>query len=201
MALCAGEVEISFVKSKKEDGIQKADLYIQVDDVKNLHLDLSKKNIEVSSLVHSDYGMWDFSIHDPWGHHLVFGEHIADDKATTTLSPQTSSKTYVFVTTKEGLRLDDLQPLMTYREDEGTTLIITAQEAEQYGLSYEKLWAKITLGYQSDLDMVGLTALFSRAMTQAHIPCNVVAAYYHDHLFVPYEDRDQAVDILSNLKM
>jgi hypothetical protein len=31
------------------------------------------------------------------------------------------------------------------------------------------------------------------------IPCNVIAAYYHDHIFVNFQDVQRAMKILDNL--
>ena len=51
-----------------------ADLYFRVENVEQLHAELKSKGVTVSDLVKTDYGMLDFSIKDPYGHHLVFGE-------------------------------------------------------------------------------------------------------------------------------
>ena len=51
----------------------------------------------------------------------------------------------------------------------------------------------------SSLETVGLTAAFSKALTEEEISCNVVAAFHHDHLFVPFEQRDKALEILRRL--
>jgi hypothetical protein len=47
---------------------------------------------------------------------------------------------------------------------------------------------------------VGLTAAFSRALGEADISCNVIAAAYHDHIFVPVDDAPRAMDALSALQ-
>lgn len=46
---------------------------------------------------------------------------------------------------------------------------------------------------------MGLTAAVSRALADAGLSCNVVAGFHHDHLFVPYEDAEHAVEILRRL--
>lgn len=51
----------------------------------------------------------------------------------------------------------------------------------------------------SSLEAVGLTAAFSKALTQANISCNVIAAYYHDHIFVPMKDAERAMEVLLAL--
>src|SRR5918993_386972 len=71
------------------------------------------------------------------------------------------------------------------REAEGVTLVLTEEDALTRGLepSFRAEW--ITLNVQSDLQAVGLTAAFSRALADANISCNVIAGAYHDHIFVP----------------
>ena len=75
-------------------------------------------------------------------------------------------------------------------EEEGTTVIV-AQEAGGF--------ARITLTVHSALDGVGLTATVAGGLAAAGIVCNVVAGYHHDHLFVPWERRDEALAILQRL--
>jgi hypothetical protein len=58
---------------------------------------------------------------------------------------------------------------------------------------------QITLKVHSSLEAVGLTAAFSRALTEAGISANVVAAYYHDHIFVPATDAERAIEALRQL--
>ena len=59
--------------------------------------------------------------------------------------------------------------------------------------------AWITLRVHSDRHAVGLTAAFATALGQAGISCNVVAAAYHDHLFVAADAADRAVAVLQEL--
>ena len=58
--------------------------------------------------------------------------------------------------------------------------------------------ARITLTGHSALDGVGLTAAVASALADAEIPCNMVAAFHHDHAFVPWEMRARAMDHLKN---
>ena len=197
MAITLGGVELSFVLAPEITS--KADLYIHVIDVEKYHHAFSKKIEKISPLVNSGYGMRDFSIHDPWGHHLVFGEALEKDRSDT-LNPSVSDVPYVFVTTQEQV-VDIDEVLLRFKEKEGTTLIISQEAAEKHGFRYDGLWAHISLGINSDLDMVGLTAMFSTALAAHDIPCNVVAAYHHDHIFVPVEMKDRVITILSALKI
>jgi hypothetical protein len=55
----------------------------------------------------------------------------------------------------------------------------------------------ITLGVQTTLQQVGLTASFAGRLAEAGISCNVVAGFHHDHLFVPRDRADEAVVLLA----
>lgn len=76
------------------------------------------------------------------------------------------------------------------REDEGLTAIVSDADGA---------FARITLMVHSALGGVGLTAAVSGALAAAGIACNVVAGFHHDHLFVPWERREEALTILSDL--
>jgi hypothetical protein len=87
--------------------------------------------------------------------------------------------------------------LMMFREAEGTTLIVDVDEDDMG--NERMLWARITLRVQSSLTAVGLMAAVSAALAKRGIPCNPVSAFLHDHIFVPWERRDDALDALSHL--
>ena len=76
------------------------------------------------------------------------------------------------------------------REDEGTSAILPDAAGG---------FARITLTVHSALDGVGLTAAVSGALAGAGIACNVVAGFHHDHLFVPWERREEALAMLQRL--
>ncbi|MEL7132070.1 MAG: ACT domain-containing protein [Pseudomonadota bacterium] len=71
------------------------------------------------------------------------------------------------------------------QEAEGTTLILPKPTAQAGGYTSGPAMKKITLQVNSDLEGVGLTAAVATALTKQSIPCNVVAGYHHDHIFVP----------------
>ena len=81
------------------------------------------------------------------------------------------------------------------REDEGVTAIMP-QERE--GIAGDL--ARITLMVHSALDGVGLTAAVSGALADVGISCNVVAGFHHDHIFVPWERREEALALLEGLQ-
>ncbi|MEM8725158.1 MAG: ACT domain-containing protein [Pseudomonadota bacterium] len=81
------------------------------------------------------------------------------------------------------------------REAEGVTWIIPADAQPDHGPHF----ARITLQVHSDLSASGLTAAVATALASEDIACNVVAAFHHDHLFVPWERREEALAILNRL--
>jgi uncharacterized protein len=83
---------------------------------------------------------------------------------------------------------------MFFREDEGTTVILEVDEA-----ATEPLWAHITLRIHSSLEAVGMLAAIANALAARGLPCNAVSAYYHDHLFVPWARREEALQALREL--
>ena len=89
----------------------------------------------------------------------------------------------------------------TKHPHEGTTIVLEKQEAVELGLQpkddYVASW--LTLEVQSSLEAVGLTAVFAKALGDAGISANVVAAYYHDHIFVDVKDREKAEKTLLAL--
>lgn len=87
----------------------------------------------------------------------------------------------------------------TFREDEGLSIVIARQRADQLSLPYSSVWAWITLTVYSDLEAVGFLAGISRALADAGISCNAIAALRHDHLFVPHARRHEAMEVLSRL--
>ena len=76
------KTHLMFVQKKQED-IQQADLYFIVTNVSGLHQDFLAKDIKIGPLIQSEYNMLDFSLHDPWGHHLTFGQASEDSELKT----------------------------------------------------------------------------------------------------------------------
>jgi hypothetical protein len=117
------------------------------------------------------------------------------------MKPQLQAGEYVFCTLADNQIPKDVQPIGIFREAEGTTLIITKQEADRLFIPYSFVAAWITLTVHSSLEAVGLTAAISAELTKAGISCNVVAAYYHDHLFVAQKDARRTVEILRAMSL
>ena len=91
------------------------------------------------------------------------------------------------------------EAVLIFKEQEGNTVIIKKELADSLGLDYSFIASWITLTVHSSLEAIGFTASFSDALTRHGISCNVVSAYYHDHIFVHREDTQKALDILYEL--
>ncbi|WP_367180401.1 ACT domain-containing protein [uncultured Muriicola sp.] len=76
-------------------------------------------------------------------------------------------------------------------------MIIKKELADAKNLKYSFVAAWITLTVHSSLEAVGLTAAFSSALSEQGISCNVVAAFFHDHIFVDKKDAEKAMEILN----
>lgn len=94
---------------------------------------------------------------------------------------------------------DHLPAIMRFEEEEGVTLVLPAAEAEKAALPFVFPCRQITLRISSSLEAVGLMAKVSSVLADADIPCNVVAGFTHDHLFVPENRAAAALTILKSL--
>jgi len=92
-----------------------------------------------------------------------------------------------------------LNPLLTFREQEGTTLVILREEAEAAGQGYAFPSRLITLMVHSALDAVGFLAAITARLAEAGISVNAVSAFHHDHLFVPVDRAEEAMAVLQEV--
>lgn len=122
-------------------------------------------------------------------------------KLVASLSPVLMDGEYVFCSFRDAQYGDylDLEPIVTIKETEGLTLVVPKNKADDRCLSYELAFKGITLSVHSSLDAVGLTAAFSSKLGERGISANVIAGYYHDHIFVPKELAGQAIEALNEL--
>ena len=119
------------------------------------------------------------------------------DELLNSISPEIQNGEYVFCSVN-GNYTDyvHLNPLAMFMEPEGLTLIMPVEAAEKAQLAYESRCKQITLTVHSSLDAVGLTAAVSTKLASHGISANVVAAYYHDHIFVQAEKAEDALSAL-----
>ena len=117
------------------------------------------------------------------------------------MQPELLDETFVFLTFP-GARYGDhgeLDPVATVNEKEGLTLVVRHSGAEQYGHEYDGVMSCISLNVHSALEAPGLVAAFSTALAAEGISSNVLAGYYHDHIFVPEQQAEQALQVLIRL--
>jgi hypothetical protein len=121
------------------------------------------------------------------------------NKLLKALKPKHHVGDFVFCVVDDSIKIDPEDVLMFFREEEGNTVIIGKELADKLNLPYSFVASWISLTVHSSLSAVGLTASFSGALAKNGISCNVVAAFYHDHIFVDKKDTEAAMLILSQL--
>ena len=121
------------------------------------------------------------------------------EKLLTSMSPELMDGEYVFCTFQNAQYGDylDLEPLAAIRESEGLTLIIPKRKADDKNIYYESAFKRITLRIHSSLEAIGLTAAFSSKLTEHEISANVIAGYYHDHIYVQSDHAEKAMKALN----
>ena len=116
------------------------------------------------------------------------------------MRPALAAAPFVFHTMPPGeAEALEVPPLCTFREAEGVSVIVERSHAARRGWPAGETWALITLGVHSSLQAVGFLAAVSGALAAEGISVNPVAAYHHDHLFVPWECRGRAMDVLRRM--
>ncbi|WP_128891866.1 ACT domain-containing protein [Erythrobacter sp. HKB08] len=125
------------------------------------------------------------------------GERVSDTAAMIAgMSPALDPERWCFVTVtpEQAPRLLG-SAIGTFREAEGVSAIVPAEMTD----GADPVFRRITLQVLSDLEGHGLTAAVASALSEAGIACNMVAAYHHDHAFVPEARADEALAILQAL--
>ncbi|EGX58205.1 hypothetical protein SZN_19011 [Streptomyces zinciresistens K42] len=114
------------------------------------------------------------------------------------MRPEWKPGRFVFTTVSHAVPAG-VTPLVMVAEAEGLTLVVRQEDAEAAGLGYDYVAGWLVLQVNSALEAVGLTAAVAQELARAGISCNVVAGFHHDHLFVPYEAADRALELLRGL--
>jgi len=117
------------------------------------------------------------------------------------MQPKLLDGEYIFCTLADSSLgdLGELNPLATFMEAEGLSLLLEKSEAQAAGIEFKSSFKGITLTVHSSLDAVGLTAAVAKVLTAHDIPANVVAAHFHDHVFVPSQQAELALQLLADL--
>lgn len=115
------------------------------------------------------------------------------------MKPVLDEKPYGFAALgdDETIQLD--KAFAVIREDEGMTVVARSDVFANVNRQVPAEWARITLQIHSSLQAIGLTASFAAALGKANISANVIAGYYHDHIFVQWDNRQAAMDALLDL--
>ncbi|GAD90814.1 hypothetical protein VHA01S_056_00310 [Vibrio halioticoli NBRC 102217] len=113
------------------------------------------------------------------------------------MQPELQNDEFVFCTVQGELKdFVALNPIATFIESEGLTLVVEKQAAEKAQLAFDGSFKKITLTVHSSLEAVGLTAAVATKLAEKGISANVIAAFYHDHIFVQSAKAEQALAAL-----
>ncbi len=116
------------------------------------------------------------------------------------MRPELQPGVMVFATLRPGGNLPDgAAPVMTFREREGWTCILTEEVARKAGIAGAFRCRMITLNVHSSLEAVGFLAAITTRLAKAGMGVNPVSGYYHDHLFVPEERAEEAMTLLRDL--
>ena len=86
------------------------------------------------------------------------------DKLLSSISPELLDGEYVFCTFQNAHYGDhsDLEPIASFIESEGLTLVVPKSKANEQGLSYESVFKGITLRVHSSLELNTRNYLSSR---------------------------------------
>ena len=123
------------------------------------------------------------------------------EKLLVGCSPVLSASEFVFVSFPSSRYGDhsELSPIAFIVEDEGATLVVPRSEADAHQIGYQSVFKQITLNIHSSLGAVGLTAAVSTALSDHGISANVIAGFFHDHIFVPASVAGEALSTLENI--
>lgn len=117
------------------------------------------------------------------------------------LRPKRLPATYVFCTIPGGAYGDlaHTNPVACVVEPEGLTLVLTQERAITHNLQYQGTFHCISLQIHSSLEAVGLTAAVASELANYDISANVIAGFFHDHIFVPARHSDRALSLLESM--
>ncbi|PRA97631.1 acetyltransferase [Chryseobacterium sp. MYb7] len=118
------------------------------------------------------------------------------------MEPVLNAGEYVFCTIENLGGIPDIEKILFFfRETEAVTIVLEKTIADKWSLEYSYISSWITLNIHSSLEAVGLTAAFANALKKENISCNVVAAYFHDHIFIAKKDAEKAMEALHALRL
>jgi len=121
------------------------------------------------------------------------------NRLISAMRPSLHAPTYVFVTVDPAFDATPLKPILQFHEAEGLSLIVEEEAAAGAGLQSEFPSKMITLNIHSALEAVGFLARITTHLAALDMGVNPISAFYHDHLFVPADRADDAMQALHEL--
>lgn len=121
-------------------------------------------------------------------------------KLLSAMDPELHEGEYVFSSISQD-EIDDLQidPIGWFREAEGVSLILDHADAQRLGIKQSGVFRMISLNVKSSLEAVGFLAAVTEKLAAAGVSVNAVSAYHHDHLFIPIDQAELAINVLKEL--
>ena len=116
------------------------------------------------------------------------------------LSPRLDPTVYVFASGPWSLAdVDPWCPVATVVEAEGLSVVIPHAVALRENIASSGPFRRITLEMQTSLEAVGITAVVSTCLARWGIAANVIAGAFHDHILVPSDRAEEAMDHLRSI--
>ena len=109
--------------------------------------------------------------------------------------------TFVFLTFAHGTPIPpEIQPMMTFQEAEGVTVIAPQSTSQELGLDGTFPCRMVTLSVNSSLNAIGFLATITTTLRdECQMPVNPVSGFHHDHLFLSAERVDETIRVLEQL--
>ncbi len=120
-------------------------------------------------------------------------------KLLQSMQPVLQPGVYVFAKVDSAFDSSHLAPRMVFQESEGKTLILLQETAGVHDIAHEFPSRMITLNVHSSLEAVGFIAAIATKLASIEMGVNPVAAFHHDHLFVPENRAQDAMKALKEL--
>ena len=122
------------------------------------------------------------------------------EKLLSRINPRLVEGEFIFCTLSGNVfDYSHLNPLSSFIESEGMTLVLSKDNAESMNIKFENTDRQIRLNVHSSLEVVGLRAAVSTKLASKNIRANVIAAYFHDHIFVQPDKSEDALKALHEL--
>ena len=115
------------------------------------------------------------------------------------MTPILNKGDYIITSVENLSNIERHDTISEFKEREGYTIVIEQKKADELKLKYEFIASWITLDIHSSLEAVGLTAIFANELAKNNLSCNVIAGYYHDHIFINKDDSAKAMQVLTSL--